>query len=405
MAWTHSTVKCRAHSSGANSTKAHYRREGELSLLPGIDKMRTSRLKMIILLGFGMILLQDTLAWSPTLHQRLQTGKRQTLVAEGRNFLAEIQRSDAIRLYQNNIDASMADTPSEQSAADFSEAELTLVANLFAKCKDAADDKNSLETVIMEALPTLQPSLLIKLRQSQYHSSEVVRDVSEHLNAILAARLELAKDTLKELLTAGEIRKLDALIGKAARTGRLDVAFFNVLTMNLQDAMANNNNTEESKASRLQILRHVYTRCQEEVEKTIPPGTALLKKLLRTEQSAIRSNLYSHYLTPQANSITTPDGKVVELKGTQPVLVQLQDFVEAIDTAVLQIRNVESAGGTDKESAAIMVESCRQIAKEARKVVGEKYGRDSEELRLFEEGLQPVFRPSRRSSPYIQGQS
>jgi hypothetical protein len=53
----------------------------------------------------------------------------------------------------------------------------------------------------------------------------------------------------------------------------------------------------------------------------------------------------------------------------------------------------------------MMVESCRQIAKEARIVVGNSFGRDSEEMRLFEEGLQPVFRPSSPASPYIKGQN
>jgi hypothetical protein len=59
-----------------------------------------------------------------------------------------------------------------------------------------------------------------------------------------------------------------------------------------------------------QILKHIYTRCQEEVEKMIPPGMALLSKLLRTEQYTIRANLYRLYVTPRVSmTIETPDGK------------------------------------------------------------------------------------------------
>jgi len=311
------------------------------------------------------------------------------------------------------------------------------------KCNDCQpDDDAAVEKVILETLPTLSPSLLLKLRQAEHTTTDTtsssnsnVQQAAQHVNRILQQRLELGRDTLRQLLEAGELRQLDARIGAAARAGHLDAAFFHVLAVNLKDAMENDNSAEEETrssasddgddtadkpepptTSRLQILRHVYTRCQEEVEKTIAPGTALLNKLLRTEQAPIRANLYQHYLTTtgstqqQPKTITTPDGKTIELKpsgnGGKPTsLVPLDEFIAAIETAVLQIRNVESAGagGIDRESAAMMVESCRQIAKEARLVVGESYGRDSDELRQFEAGLQPVFRPASPDSPYVAG--
>ena len=48
----------------------------------------------------------------------------------------------------------------------------------------------------------------------------------------------------------------------------------------------------------------------------------------------------------------------------------------------------------------MMVEGCRQVAKEARVVIGEAYGRDSLELQQFQEGLQPVFRPPSADHPH-----
>ena len=223
--------------------------------------------------------------------------------------------------------------------------------------------------------------------------------------------LDQAKATLKELLDAGEIRKLDSLIGKAQREGRLNPAFFNVLQANIQDAI-NSKEEEEKKtgegsASRMSILTHIHTRCQEEVEKTIPPGVALFNKLLRTEQPAIRRNIYDHYLVPQKNVIKSPDGKEIELTsvdGEKP-LVAHDSFVAALADAVKQIRTVEQADGVSREMAANMVESCRSVAKEARIVIGEAFGIESDELKAFEEGLQPVFRPDSPDSPYIQGES
>lgn len=292
----------------------------------------------------------------------------------------------------------------------------------------SAEGTASLRLAIEKYLPQMPPSLILKLRDiaSQY-SPETEKDTDSTstllfdqqlalaLNAFIMEQMDQAKQTLQSLLNAGEIRKLDNLIGNAARSNQLNSAFFNVLDANLRDAVtaASTNDKEkadDSSASRLQILQHIYTRCQEEMEKNIPPGVALLNKLLRTEQAPIRKNIYQHYLTPQeAVTIQTPDGKTVELKGqnkksTKSTLVSLDDFVQAIADAVKQIRTMESAGATSRESAAIMVESCRIVAKEARVIIGESYGIDSSELQVFEKGLQPVFRPASPDSVYIKGE-
>lgn len=292
-------------------------------------------------------------------------------------------------------------TPEEVSLV-FSDEETSMIENIYAQ----VSDQKSLQQVLLETLATLPPKLLLKLRQADQHHNNSVQQVSRGLNHLLAEQLETATKTLKALLDAGEVRKLDSLIGKAAREGRLDAAFFNVISINMKDAMQDKDTViKDGEASRLQVLQHIYTRCQEEVEKNLDPGMALLNKLLRTQQDAIRANLYRHYLTPQANTIQTPDGKTLELQNTsKSTLVSLQQFIKAIETAVLQIRTVEKSGGTDRESAAIMVESCRTVAKEARIVIGESYGIESEELKQFEKGLQPVFRPSSPDSPFIQGE-
>jgi hypothetical protein len=330
-----------------------------------------------------------------------------------------------------------------RAKVEFSDDEKAQILAIYRQCSettnksdpsDDTDQDRHIESIMLEALPAWRPSLLVKLRQVAADVAVVKEDqvevaidsVARHLQAVLDRRLDLARATLSELLNAGELRKLDAAIGSAARLGRLDMAFFSVLDINLRDAMQNAGSTldggdapaatsskDENEpslppASRTQILRHIYTRCQEEMEKTLPPGTALLHKLLRTEQAAIRANLYRYYLTPSPTTITSPEGKVIELgSSSNTTLVAVTDFVQALDAAVLQIRTLENVPGTstDRASAALMVENCRQVAKEARSILGEVHGRDSDQVRSLEEGLQHVFRPSSPSSPYIQGQN
>jgi hypothetical protein len=49
-----------------------------------------------------------------------------------------------------------------------------------------------------------------------------------------------------------------------------------------------------------------------------------------------------------------------------------------------------------------MVESCRQVAKEALMVIGEHFDKDLDRLQQFEDVLMPVFRPSSPDSEYIE---
>jgi hypothetical protein len=129
----------------------------------------------------------------------------------------------------------------------------------------------------------------------------------------------------------------------------------------------------------------------------------LLNKLLRTEQSSIRSNQLKYYLCPQEPKIIkSPDGKEVHLEGSK-ALVRPEEFIEALQNAVKQIRTVERTGAADKVAAVGLVENCRQVAIEARIAIGEGYGLDSEELKKFQIALQPVFRPESPDSEYIQG--
>lgn len=289
----------------------------------------------------------------------------------------------------------------------------------------AKQDPDSMSSFLMSKLAQMPPNTVLSLRNAadgtfpEGVTDEQIKDletVGKALVDIMDSQLEQGRDLLKELLECGEIRKLDGAIGKALKSNKLDMAFFTVLNMNLRDATIEAQDAGESTApseegemgsgenpGRLQILQHIYTRCQEEVEKTVSPGVGLLNKILRTDQASIRANQLRHYLCPQApKTIKSPDGKEVQLGGSK-ALVPPSELVSALQNAVKQIRTVEKSGGADRAAAAGLVESCRQVAIEARLAIGESYGTDSEELKDFELGLQPVFRPDSSESEYIRG--
>lgn len=310
-------------------------------------------------------------------------------------------------------------------------AEWTILEDLHEKAsKKTADNdddgKTAFQAASEELLPALSSTLIMKLRsgdelipsdasedKSNARLLKIYSEVSEALNTMTDNRLASARDVLKDLMNAGEIKKLDAIIGKMARNQKLDVAFFQVLQMNMRDAAEESQtaaaNGEENPVAvdRVQILQHIYTRCQEEVEKVINPGTALLNKLLRTEVTSIRTNQLDHYLCPAATTITSPDGKEIVLNNGIPSkpLVAHADFCEAIGNAVVQIRTVEKSGGATPEMAADLVETIRTVAIEARFTIGDHFGGNSTEVIAFEEALEPIFRPTTADSVYIQGEA
>jgi len=327
-------------------------------------------------------------------------------------------------------DSSAANAKNDCDLTDADWAVVDQILKFDGKVSDAA-----LEGIVGAALNIMHPRLVLRLRTEAAKAVEDndteqaadegdrvgdLRKVGVALSNVLDDRLKGGRDLLAELLKTGEIRKLDGALGKASREGKLDMAFFTVLNMNIRDAQYEASQLSEEEraklaevsvptdddsgvADRLQILQHVYTRCQEELEKAVIPGVGLLNKLLRTEDINIRANQLRHYLGPQPNVVVTPDGKEVPLQGNKEALVPPQELIRALSRAVKQIRTVEKAGGTDVETAAGLVENCRQVAIEARMAIAEAYGVDSPELMDFENGLQPVFRPTSSGSEYIKG--
>ena len=96
--------------------------------------------------------------------------------------------------------------------------------------------------------------------------------VAMALQSVLDERLASGRHVLAMLLAAGELRKLDAEIGKACRAGQLDMAYFTVLDMNLQDAaiMEQEEATGGGDATRLSILKHIYTQFKKRLKNWYP---------------------------------------------------------------------------------------------------------------------------------------
>ncbi|EOD05268.1 hypothetical protein EMIHUDRAFT_247871 [Emiliania huxleyi CCMP1516] len=258
----------------------------------------------------------------------------------------------------------------------------------------AAEAAGSLEPVLDEWLEqvdeTFVPTLASKLEAVQTASKPDTDEVAK-LSALLSAverrsheRFTLAREQLQDLLGAGEINKLDAKLCKMINDGKLDAGFLYVLQQNDDDSL-------------LKLLTHIHTRTEEELEKRTPPGLALLHKLTRTGDGALRGRILRHYLAPQG-SVRLPDGTAMPLDTPGPALVPPGDLAEAIEGAVSKARARRTSSlqsllpasrldhlvlslPIDRAAIDSTVEQVRTVAKEAR----------TEQLDEFTDRLTPVF--------------
>ena len=214
------------------------------------------------------------------------------------------------------------------------------------------------------------------------------------LQDLMQERLEAGKELLSSLIASGEINVLDRKIVEKVKSGECDPSFLNVLQINLQDAEQNMSNEEQGGSQRFQVLLHIYTRVQEELEKKAKPAVGLLHKLLRMiDEPGIRVNVLEHNLKPkpeEERAMVVVDGKMTLEPGS---LVDPMDLVSAITDYMNRIRGldqVENSGFTEADIAQSF-EDCRVIAKEARLQVEAHYSKEI--LDDFTESLTPVFEP------------
>jgi len=212
-----------------------------------------------------------------------------------------------------------------------------------------------------------------------------------NLQEMMQERLEAGKELLVALLASGEINVLDRKVVEKVKSGECDPSFLNVLQINMQDAQAN---ADQEDGQRLNILMHIYTRVQEELEKKAKPAVGLLHKLLRMiDEPEIRTNVLEHNLKPkpeEERAMIVIDGKMTLDDGA---LVSPTDFSKAIVEYMNRIRGmdqIDEAGFTEDDIAQTF-EDCRVIAKEARIQVEQFY--TQKELDEFTESLTPVFDP------------
>lgn len=244
-----------------------------------------------------------------------------------------------------------------------------------------------LKTVLPPYKPGDSPASMVYKYYEQFDAQfvKVLNERSEQgdsdSKAILEAlaveqqkKISSATEMLQSILAMGEPMKMEGGIVKAAREGKIDEAFLLLLEANAQQAKAAGANGPA------ELMHRLRKRAIEEKDKQASSKEiVLIRKLLRTEDPAVREQILEDAFTPREmllvagtaeNAQKAIDGEAPEQKKPLPD-VPPPDFINACKAVLLNFGNL----GSDDESRGDLATRIKKLASEAEVVATRIYGK------------------------------
>mmetsp|Transcript_19723 Transcript_19723/g.30943 ORF Transcript_19723/g.30943 Transcript_19723/m.30943 type:complete len:313 (+) Transcript_19723:107-1045(+) len=158
-------------------------------------------------------------------------------------------------------------------------------------------EKGTMEEAVDEYLDLCDYGFLNHLSQAAAAAERAgapeagaLRGALAAINAAMQRRLVAADERLRQILSAGELKTMEAMTRDMVRNNGVDMPFMVILNMNI--AQAKQANAEQAE----QVLQHLYTTIQEEQDKTLPANVRLLRLLLRTTCDGVREAMLKEQL-------------------------------------------------------------------------------------------------------------
>jgi acetyl/propionyl-CoA carboxylase alpha subunit len=147
------------------------------------------------------------------------------------------------------LDATELEASQTRETPTLTKEDKSFITSIYNTC---SGDTTALENTLTANLDTMHPRLVVALQlaaekkewkvveedtddESEEFAKQMVK-VGTCLQNILDTKLKDGRELLASLLNSGEIRKLDSIIGKSAKDGKLDMSFFTVLNMKMESS-------------------------------------------------------------------------------------------------------------------------------------------------------------------------
>jgi hypothetical protein len=206
-------------------------------------------------------------------------------------------------------------------------------------------------------------------------------------------RMSAATENIKLVLAAGDPMRMEGMIVKLAKEGKVDEPFLLLLEANANQAAA------AGATGPAQLMKKLGKRASEEKDKqSQTKEIRLLRQLLRAESQDERENLLTEAFTPKsqllvegnsANVMKAMDGELPEEEKPKPA-VPPPDFINACKAVLLNFGNLSYDDDRGDLSTRI-----KAIASEAEVVATRIYGKGmtvkEQQDRMWKEKTTSIF--------------
>ncbi|CAJ1358239.1 unnamed protein product [Effrenium voratum] len=221
-----------------------------------------------------------------------------------------------------------------------------------------------LEEVFSEVSPDDLSTLRLKVSDPEDPDHQAAQRVGDAIQGAMSRRLSDAKNVLEDLITNSD-GDVNIRIRKTIKSLESPLPVLMVLQLNIAEAQ------QKGDGERVQVLMHISTVMQEELEKKASRVRAMLNKLLRIEDENIRNNILRDQLTP-VEVAGAPMGGGAPLMAA---MVPWERLAPAIAILVEEVdRQMVAVLGPDDDARYETMERIREVAKQARLIIGEVYG-------------------------------
>lgn len=248
-------------------------------------------------------------------------------------------------------------------------------------------------TVVFAYYDQFDAQFIKVLKERSENGETESQDVLDALSTEQSNRLSAATENIKAVLAAGDPMRMEGVIVKFAKEGKIDEPFLLLLEANANQAAA------AGAQGPAQLMKKLGQRAMEEKDKqSQTKEIKLLRQLLRTDEAEKREELLTEAFTPKqglivegsaANAMKAMEGELPDEEKPMPD-VPPPDFINACKAVLLNFGNLSSDDDRGDLSTRI-----KQIANEAEVVATRIYGKGmslrEQQDRMWKEQTTSIF--------------
>lgn len=248
-------------------------------------------------------------------------------------------------------------------------------------------------TVVFAYYDQFDAQFIKVLKERSENGETESQEVLDALSIEQSKRLSAATENIKTILAAGDPMRMEGVIVKFAKEGKIDEPLLLLLEANANQAAA------AGAQGPAQLMKKLGQRAMEEKDKqSQTKEIKLLRQLLRTDEAEKREELLTEAFTPKqglivegsaANAMKAMEGELPDEEKPMPD-VPPPDFINACKAVLLNFGNLSSDDDRGDLSTRI-----KQIANEAEVVATRIYGKGmslrEQQDRMWKEQTTSIF--------------